>query len=227
MKRIKYFDSSGFIHHKEIDLFLDVETSENGPLFTAVYGVLIRWQRGYFHLDTEDGLMAFKQLLGSTYGESNRYLRPNNRTPFKSSHMSYDNVLGLYSANKLMGGKLGRLPSLWWWSENKPYARLESLLFMSIKYWWLLKPFGYLIAFIMMYFSLKKPYFNTSGKQKWFLRVELFFPLLKPYFYKKIEEMYKNSIYDVFYIYYLKNEDHPTVRLSKDFVKSERDIFVP
>lgn len=207
---MKYIDIDGFCHHAPLIKSprdpQGFETSENGPLFTAILRSLKVNDRVAHYYKLRKDKRTFRATPISTY---------------KESHFSYDNMLGfyyLYDRNHL---NMAGLPIWWWWSENKPYVNLESVFFYYLQnketifkgliFWYLKKA---------MRRSLAKPYADTNGKQKWWLRCQM----LPPEFLREatylIDGMYSSSWLGVFSVYYTHQRDHPIIQAAmKRFMK--------
>ena len=214
-RKVKWHDSRGFVHDKPIN-DNDLETSENGPLFTSVYLAVRRLNN---RLDKSS--ITERYTSYATISAPKRYPRATAISDDKGrGHCSYDNVLGMYAFYKMSPrweGVKNRLPSLWWWSEGKVYIRPESIFLMYCKYGFIKYVFGFVLYpyfMVAMILSLSEMPKESSGAQKWFLRSYLFLPSI----YFKVAEKYLKlkgmSFKDVFREYY-KYEDHPTVEEAK------------
>lgn len=191
----KWFDKAGFVHDKPINEN-GLETSENGPLFTAVLHSLTgQWM-----------CPEVKSLI-----KSKRQFQATPISGFKTSHFSFDNMLGLY----YLLNRSEKLPILWWWSEGKPYIRTEAIFFFVLQYPRLGKIF-YPYLRMAMRRSLAKPVSDTNGKHKWWLRCQMLpVSFLEEATYL-MEEMYTDSWLGVFRIYYRFQEDHPIIKAASE-----------
>ena len=197
-RKVKWHDSRGFVHDKSIN-DNDLETSENGPLFSSILK----------SLNNDYNWPSYWKSLR----RDKRTFRATPISVYRDSHFSYDNMLGMYYRCYKKGKVREGLPVFWWWSEGLPYVRLESIffyyvqnpntIFKKIIFWYLKKA---------MRRSLKSPYDSTSGKQKWWLRCQM----LPPEFLREatylIEGMYDSSWLGVFAIYYKHRRDHPIIK---------------
>ncbi len=197
---MRWFDKAGFNHHAPlITTERDpegYETSENGLLFSAV-----------LHSLTRQWVFPAYQLCY----KSKRQFQATPISGFKTSHFSYDNMLGMY----YFSADIKRLPIVWWWSKGKPYIRQEMIFFFVLQYPRLGKIF-YPYLKSAMRRSLAKPADDTNGKNKWWLRCQM----LPPEFLEEatdiIERIYSNSWAGVFEVYYKHQADHPIIRAARE-----------
>lgn len=206
----KYQDRFGLIHHKEVENG-DPETSENGLVFSVVY-LVSQWMKG-IPLDKSviSGIMA-------CYDDRAGVWKP---TPISSpdSHLSHDNCTAIDCFRYLVEGK-AFLPFPV--QRAKPGSPTiihprDAIIRSGVK-----KDFGWKYwgkPLIKCMVSLDDPTKNSSGPQMWFLRVHLL------YFAEAIDRktltdwLFSDPVGSkpywilVFWTYYLKNNQHPTVIL--------------
>lgn len=210
---MEWFDSYGFLHDKPVNED-DAETSENGPLFTAVYLALKKLNGENVHLHINERL--------SSYGIISILKRNPRPTPISKmgAHISYDNVLGIYAFYKMSSrweGTKKRLPSLWWLSEDKVYIRAESIFLMYAKYnWFKFATLGLVYPYFMaaMILSAFRAPEHMGGTQKWFLRASLFLPSAYMKMLKLVLKWQGLNLYNVFYDYYKTYNPNPDDHLS-------------
>lgn len=204
---VKWFDYKGFVHHAPIIVTkkdpCGYETSENGPLFSAM---LLSLDRGY-------ACPSFWRELR----KGKRIFRATPISVFKESHFSFDNMLGFYYRDFRNGKIREGLPVLWWWSEGKPYIRLEAIFFYIVQ-----NPksiFKKLIYFYLrkaMQKSLRKPFEDTNGKHKWWLRCQMLPESFLTEATEIIGETYHDSWLGVFNYYYRYQKDHPIIKAASE-----------
>ena len=183
-------DEFGLIHVEE------EQASENGVLFAAEY-YLARYLSGTMDLDDyQSAIKAVESTIMKT--EEGLWYNPNPADPNDAySHMSNDNISGLYSIMVLLNFSIDNMPVLKWncvkkKNQHKLYYRLQKKLFGNYlwlhprdvafysvlkygerKWMYLLLPFVFLFLVGSSLVSASSSRNKTSGKMLWWLRISV------------------------------------------------------